>query len=167
MYPPPTAPARPRSDALPIVLIVVVVILVVGAIVGVLVLSSLLSGIFAAPVPHPVALLNSTEDLDGNVTVTVETITQLHGPENFRFQIQRDAAFGPITALPAAGQSTTVQSGSVRLSIRWIDDGDGLVSAGDAFHVRGDGVPLPLSNAFVFYLRWSDGTILGATTWST
>jgi len=62
---------------------------------------------------------------------------------------------------PLPGVAKPLGASDIVYRVVWVDTGnDGTVHGGDWFVITGNGVSLPPASQFVFYLVWSDGSLI-------
>jgi len=163
----PTAPSS-RDTRLATVLAIAIVTVVVATLVGGAALFALLVGITGpGTTVRPLVTLGSSV-AEGNATLTVLNASEAHPPGTYRFVLQVEDSFSALTSLPVEGAPVSVLVGGTRMWVAWIDaDGNGQITQSDELSVTGDVQPLPALSTYVFQLRWSDGALIAAVTWST
>lgn len=103
-----------------------------------------------------------------NATFTVAGASQSFSLSYYRFNLQVNGVAGNATALAANGVAATITIGGTTYLITWIDTGgERTINGGDTFRVTGQGISLPGTTSFTFYLLWTDGSAVQKETWTT
>ncbi|HYM39541.1 MAG TPA: type IV pilin [Thermoplasmata archaeon] len=161
---------RPPSDAVsPIVAeILLVAVTVVLAAVLYLMASGLLTS--RATIP-PVVAFSSVQPFPSgtyNATFSVADASRAVTIPNFHFVLKVGATFGPASDFAASGVPVPVSVNGTVYRVTWLDvNGGGTLAAGDTITVSGNGVSLPRSTSFDFFLLWTDGSQLTHEAWTT
>lgn len=103
-----------------------------------------------------------------NATFPVASASVTYKIANFRFNLEVNNTFGSATDFAASGVPANVTVGGATYQVTWKDTGgDGGLNGGDLIVVSGRGASLPRMTPFVFYLLWSDGSVLATQTWTS
>jgi len=166
--------ARPilRSERRGVSPVVAEILLVAIAVALAAVLYIMASGLLSGPTgTNPLLTFSPVEPFSGgdyNVTFSIASTTSAVPPGNYRFNLQVNGVVGVAKPLGASGVGANITVGSVVYRVVWVDTGnDGTVNGGDRFLVTGNGVSLPPASHFVFFLLWSDGSLIQQQAWQT
>ncbi len=161
-----------RGDRRGVSPVVAEILLVAIAVALTAVLYIMATGLLSGPTgTSPLLAFSPVDPFSGgdyNVTFSIASTTSAVPPGNYRFNLQVNGAVGVAKPLGASGVGVNITVGGVAYRVVWVDTGnDGTVNDGDRFLVTGNGVSLPPASRFVFYLLWSDGSLIQQQVWQT
>ena len=120
--------------------------------------------------PAPTVMLGMPDLSSGNATIPVLSVSIEYDPTFFWLNLARGSSVGVPTTLPQVSGlpgSREIIDG-IQFNIPWVDmDGSGTLTGGDRFLVTGDGIRLPPSTEFTFYLLWTDDSPVSTASWTT
>jgi len=157
-----------RKDEQAVSPVIATILMVAITVVLAAVLYVMVSGLLVGPgASKPVLTFGTPTTSSGSTTVTIASVSQSVGRDNYRVNLRVNTTTGSAVALAAAGAASSLSVGGTTYTITWTDiGGEATVNGGDSFVVTRSG-GLPATSAFTFFLLWSDGSQIQSSSWTT
>jgi len=169
-----------RKDEEAVSPVIATILMVAITVVLAAVLYVMVSGLIGGPgTSKPTVAFGSAAPATGsnlykNETVPVASASQAFAPTNYKVNLVAPAGTGSALAMPTTGGGSLVLTvGTGFYKVIWTDiGGEGTLNGGDSFTViqvtssAGTTAETMDSGSYTFYLLWSDGSQIVATTFS-
>jgi len=157
-----------RKDEQAVSPVIATILMVAITVVLAAVLYVMVSGLLVGPgASKPVLTFGTPTTSSGSTTVTIASVSQSVGRDNYRVNLRVNTTTGSAVALAPAGTASNVSVAGTTYAITWTDiGGEATVNAGDTFRITTAG-GLPSASTFTFFLLWSDGSQIQSSSWTT
>ena len=122
------------------------------------------AAVYTTTVAKPVINFGNPIAVTDGFEFSVAGSSRSLGPGNYMVNLEANSSTG--TPVPLAASMSLVVGGRT-YSITWTDvGGEGVLNGGDRFRVTSTG-GVPTSTVYVFYLLWSDGSVVQTAQYTT